>query len=107
MVTGPHPVPALERTPLSVQYVYWGCFNVCLTIIMSICLQYASGRREERLAAAIARSRDQRHDNYMKGREEFLASSITSALRDGGGVGGGMDRERGGVGGTFSRMQVG
>ncbi len=58
--------------------------------------------REERLAAAIARSRERRHDSHMKGREEFLASSITSALRDRG-----SERDRGGgIGGTFSRMHV-
>ena len=39
-----------------------------------------SHRREERLAAAIARSKEHRHDTYMRGREEALASAISSAF---------------------------
>ena len=37
-------------------------------------------RREERLAAAITRSRDARQQNYMRNRDEFVASAITSAF---------------------------
>ncbi len=42
-------------------------------------------RREERLAAAIARSKEHRHDSYMRGREEALASAILSAFDGGAG----------------------
>ena len=44
------------------------------------CPQYSNQRREERLAAAIARSKEHRHDTYMRGREEALASAISSAF---------------------------
>ena len=62
----------------------------------------SSYRREERLDAAIARSKESRQDSYMRGREEFLASAITSAL--GGGSTGG-DRNRS-MGGGYPRVPV-
>lgn len=67
--------------------------------------QYSSHRREERLAAQIARSKDVRQDSYVRGREEFLASAITSAV-GGGGAGGSHDRDRDRERsmGMFSRM---
>ncbi len=76
----------------------------CMGLVaLNLFIMSAQYHREERLAAAISRSREHRHDTQMKGREEFLASSITSALRERRG-----DRERnnGGIGGTFSRMHV-
>ena len=51
-------------------------------------------RREEQLAAAIQRSKEGRHESFMRGREEVLAQAITSAL---GGGGGGVERGGGGV----------
>lgn len=51
-------------------------------------LQSSAYRREEHLAAAIARSKEARHDSYLRGREEVLAAAITSALS-----GTGMERE--------------
>lgn len=77
--------------------------------------QYPSHRREERLAAQIARSKEMRQDSYMRGREEFLASAITSAVggAGGGGHGGGgharhergeRDRDRGSSAGMFAHM---
>ena len=48
-------------------------------IFLSLSL-YSPSCREERLAAAIARSKDHRHDAYMRGREEALASAISSAF---------------------------
>ena len=54
--------------------------------------QYSSHRREERLAAQIARSKELRQEGFSRGREEFLASAITTAV--GGGGGGGHERER-------------
>ncbi len=46
-----------------------------------------------------------RQDGYMKGREEFLASTITSAV---GGVGGGLSSDGGsrGVSSHVPRVQV-
>ena len=41
------------------------------------------------MAAAIQRSKESRHDTFLRGREEVLAQAITSAL----GGGGGMERE--------------
>lgn len=49
-------------------------------------------RREERLAAAIAKSKDLRQQSYMRTREETLASTITSAFS--GGASGIVERER-------------
>lgn len=75
--------------------------------------QYSSLRREERLAAQIAWSREMRQDSYSRGREEFLASTISSAVGSGGlssgsggthGGGGGSDRDR--SMGMFSRLPV-
>ncbi|KAL5473130.1 hypothetical protein EMCRGX_G027576 [Ephydatia muelleri] len=43
-------------------------------------------RREERLAAAITRSRESRQQSYMRNRDEYVASAITSAFAS--------DRER-------------
>lgn len=43
-------------------------------------------RREERLAAAITRSREARQQGYMRNRDEYVASAITSAFAS--------DRER-------------
>lgn len=40
---------------------------------------------------AITRQKETRQQNFMKSREEFIASSITSAL--GGGGGGGMSSQ--------------
>ena len=54
-------------------------------------------RREEQLAAAIQRSKEGRHESFMRGREEVLAQAITSALGGGGGGGGGVERGGGGV----------
>lgn len=48
-------------------------------------------RREEHVAATIQRSKESRHDTFLRGREEVLAQAITSAL--GGGGGGGIERE--------------
>lgn len=45
-----------------------------------------SYRREEHLAAAIQRSKESRHDSYLRGREEVLAQAITSALGGGGAI---------------------
>jgi len=59
-------------------------------------------RREERLAAAIARSRESRGEAHMRGREEFLASTITSAMRGQPH----MDRGRAGLGSTFVKLEV-
>ncbi|XP_003385470.2 PREDICTED: polymerase delta-interacting protein 3-like [Amphimedon queenslandica] len=42
-------------------------------------------RKEERLATAITRQKEIRQHSFMKSREEFLASAITSALGGGGG----------------------
>ena len=50
-------------------------------------------RREEQLAAAIQRSKEPRHENFLRGREEVLAQAITSAIGGGGGGGGGMERD--------------
>ena len=74
--------------------------------------QYPSHRREERLAAQIARSKESRQDTYMRGREEFLASAITSAggsFGGHGGSGGGghsSDRDRSSMGIFAGRMPV-
>ena len=38
-------------------------------------------RREERLADAIARSKDHRHDTYMRGREEAVRKLGTEEAR--------------------------
>lgn len=47
-----------------------------------------------------------RQEGFMRGREEFLASTITSAV---GGMGGGMVSDGGGrgVGSQVARVQVG
>lgn len=50
--------------------------------------QHTSYRREERLAAQIARSKEMRQEGFSRGREEFLASAITMA------TGGGSSHER-------------
>lgn len=52
-----------------------------------------------------------RQDGFMRGREEFLASAITSAVGGAGGVvsdGGGSGglRERGSMGTSITRVQV-
>ena len=65
--------------------------------------QYPSHRREERLAAQIARSKAARQDTFTRGREEFLASAISmaapGAAAAAGGAGGSShdrgERERG------------
>ena len=68
------------------------------------CTQYAPHHgREERLAAAIARSKELRQESYMRGREEVLASAITSAF-GGGGAGGSGHHDRGVSG--MQRMPV-
>lgn len=46
-------------------------------------------RKEERLAATISRQKETRQQNFMKSREEFIASSITSALTGAAAAGGG------------------
>jgi hypothetical protein len=54
--------------------------------------QHTTHRREERLAAQIARSKEMRQESFTRGREEFLASAITMAT---GGGSGGSSHERG------------
>ena len=56
-------------------------------LLLTFCRVTVTHRSELRLAAAIniARSKDHRHDTYMRGREEALASAISSAFV--GGVG--------------------
>ena len=61
-----------------------------------VCLQQNVYRREEHLATAIQRSKEARHESFLRGREEVLAQAITSALGSsggGGGGGGGMERD--------------
>lgn len=57
--------------------------------------QYPSLRREERLAAQIARSKEARQDTFTRGREEFLASAISMAAAGGGSSHDRGERERG------------
>ena len=53
---------------------------------------------------AIQRSKEARHESYMRGREEVLAQAITSALGGGGGGGGGgMERDHG-IGAGYPRV---
>ena len=59
--------------------------------------------REERLAAAIARSKEARQDSYLRNREEFVASAITSAF---GGAPVTNERDRTAMGGGYPRVQV-
>lgn len=72
-------------------------------VSLSLPHQYPSHRREERLAAQIARSKESRQEGFMRGREEFLASAITSASAGGPSVS--HERER--SMGIFSRMPPG
>lgn len=68
----------------------------CWVTLVFSCNQGASGyQREEHIAAAIARSKEAHQETFMRGREEFLASAITTAF----GGGGASERERGHVGG--------
>jgi len=68
---------------------------ILLAVVFSQRQYSSSHRREERLAAQIVKSKGMRQEGYTRGREEFLASTITSAV-------GGMS----GMGSQAPRIQV-
>ena len=63
-------------------------------------------RKEERLAATILRQKESRQQNFMKSREEFIASSITSAFVGGGGGGGVAPIEPMRVGPVYGKVNL-